>query len=137
MRDAASSTSKSSQTIVGDFPPSSRVTGVRFSAADRITVRPASADPVKMRWSKGRVEKSCAGTPGRTATVSSGNSAWNRSASSLQRCWELDAILIMARLPAESRTSTSYTSFSLKPTEHSTMSVRSQLSGLQTMIGMP
>ena len=35
-------------------------TGVRFSAAERITVRPASADPVKSMWSYGSDEKSWA-----------------------------------------------------------------------------
>ncbi len=100
MREAASSTSKSSQTMVGDLPPSSRVMGVRFSAAARITVRPASADPVKMMWSYGSVEKSCARTPGRIASVSSGNTALNFSWSRRHRCCELLAILIMARLPA-------------------------------------
>jgi hypothetical protein len=85
---------------VGDLPPSSSVTGVRFSAAERITVRPASAEPVKMRWSKGRVEKSCARTPGRIATVSSLNWALKSSASRRARFCEFAAILIMARLPA-------------------------------------
>jgi hypothetical protein len=46
MRSAAVSTSKSSHTIVGDLPPSSSVTGVRLSAAERMTVRPESAEPV-------------------------------------------------------------------------------------------
>ncbi len=51
---AASAGSASSATITGDLPPSSSVTGTRFSAAARMTWRPTSVDPVKIRWSKGR-----------------------------------------------------------------------------------
>ena len=96
MREAAVSTSKSSQTIVGDLPPSSSVTGVRFSAAERITVRPASAEPVKMMWSKGRVEKSWRAHAGQDGDVILGEDARaNFSASSRQRFCEFAAILIM------------------------------------------
>ena len=42
-----------------------------YPAAERITVRPTSAEPVKHMWSKGSVLKSLARTPGRIATVSS------------------------------------------------------------------
>ena len=41
--------SASAKTRLGDLPPSSRVTGVRFSAAARITWRPTWVDPVKNR----------------------------------------------------------------------------------------
>ena len=34
--------------MAGDLPPSSRITGVRFSAADAITFLPVAPDPVKM-----------------------------------------------------------------------------------------
>ena len=47
MRAAASSTSASAATITGDFPPSSRVTGVRCSAAAAMTARPTAGLPVK------------------------------------------------------------------------------------------
>ena len=86
--------------MVGDLPPSSSVTGVRFSAAARMTFRPASAEPVKMMWSKGRVVNSFGRMPGRIATISSGNFSRNFSARSRQRLLELLAILIMQRLPA-------------------------------------
>ncbi|ALJ72234.1 hypothetical protein TR70_2723 [Burkholderia pseudomallei] len=36
-------------TITGDLPPSSSVTGVRCSAAARITCRPTFVEPVKSR----------------------------------------------------------------------------------------
>jgi hypothetical protein len=36
-------------TIVGDLPPSSRVTGTRFSLAAFITARPTAVLPVKTR----------------------------------------------------------------------------------------
>jgi hypothetical protein len=71
-------TSNSSQRMVGDFPPRSRVTGVSLLAAPRITSRPASAEPVNRRWSKGSAEKSCARIPGRIAMVSSGNTIMAR-----------------------------------------------------------
>ena len=44
----------------GLLPPSSSVTGVRFSLAARITSLPTLPEPVNSRWSKGRREKSAA-----------------------------------------------------------------------------
>ena len=41
-----------SSTIQGDLPPSSSVTGVKNSAAERITIFPNSLPPVKNIWSK-------------------------------------------------------------------------------------
>ena len=38
-----------SPTMAGDFPPSSSVTGVRFSAAARITILPTRVEPVNTR----------------------------------------------------------------------------------------
>jgi hypothetical protein len=46
--------------IAGDLPPSSSVTGVRFSAAACITWRPTGVEPVNNRWSKGSCENSLA-----------------------------------------------------------------------------
>jgi len=43
----AASRSASAKTTLGDFPPSSRWTFVRFSAADRMTFLPVVTDPVK------------------------------------------------------------------------------------------
>ena len=59
--------------IAGDLPPSSSVTGVRFAAAACITMRPTPVEPVKIRWSKGRPEKTCAmsAPPVTTATSAS------------------------------------------------------------------
>ena len=41
------------ETIAGLLPPSSSVTGVRFSAAAIATMRPTAVEPVKKRWSNG------------------------------------------------------------------------------------
>ena len=46
IRSAARPMGKSRCTIVGDLPPSSRVTGTRFSAAAFMTRRPTCVDPV-------------------------------------------------------------------------------------------
>jgi coniferyl-aldehyde dehydrogenase len=43
--------------MTGDLPPSSSVTGTKFSLAPRITARPTGVLPVKRRWSKARAEK--------------------------------------------------------------------------------
>jgi len=42
-----------SSTITGDFPPNSRVTVLRFSAAAFMTIFPTPGEPVKKIWSKG------------------------------------------------------------------------------------
>ena len=51
---AATSIGKSSCTIAGDFPPSSSVTGTRFSAAAFITILPICPLPVKKILSHGK-----------------------------------------------------------------------------------
>jgi hypothetical protein len=38
--------------MAGDLPPSSRITGVKFSAADAITFLPVAPEPVKIMRSK-------------------------------------------------------------------------------------
>ncbi len=57
IRAAATDMSAERPTTTGLLPPSSSVTGTRFSAAARITCRPIEVAPVKTRWSKGRAEK--------------------------------------------------------------------------------
>ena len=47
---AARSRSASARTIIGSLPPSSRLTGVRVSAARAITLRPVLSEPVN--WTK-------------------------------------------------------------------------------------
>ena len=76
MRSAAARESGSrGATIAGDLPPSSSVTGVRFSAAARITARPTAVEPVKSRWSNGSAEKAArpSASPVTTATSSGAN----------------------------------------------------------------
>ena len=48
---------KPRSTMTGDLPPSSSVTGTRFSLAARMIARPTGMLPVNSRWSKGRLEK--------------------------------------------------------------------------------
>ncbi|KAG1061274.1 hypothetical protein G6F40_018022 [Rhizopus arrhizus] len=52
-RVAALSSGKSRQTMAGDLPPSSSVTGTRRAAAAAITLRPTAVEPVNSRWSSG------------------------------------------------------------------------------------
>ncbi|MNH32602.1 hypothetical protein D3C79_930580 [compost metagenome] len=49
MRSAALSSGTSAETMAGDLPPSSRVTGVRLCAAASITWRPTLVAPVNSR----------------------------------------------------------------------------------------
>jgi hypothetical protein len=50
MTDTVRSCTLPLATMVGDLPPSSRVTGTRFSLAAFITARPTAVLPVKTRW---------------------------------------------------------------------------------------
>ena len=86
------------------FPPSSRVTGVRFSAAARMMWRPTAVEPVKSRWSKGRAANSWeVSIPPLTTTIfSAGNRSSTRRASSSPMWGVSSDILTMARLPAAS-----------------------------------
>lgn len=43
--------------MAGDLPPSSSVTGVRFSAAAFITSRPTAVEPVKQQMIKRQVRR--------------------------------------------------------------------------------
>ena len=58
---AARSRSASSKTMLGDFPPSSRVTGTRLRAAASAIARPAATLPVKLILSR----PGCATSAGR------------------------------------------------------------------------
>ena len=53
IRGATTARSAPASTIAGLLPPSSSVTGVRFSAAAFATIRPTAVEPVKNRWSNG------------------------------------------------------------------------------------
>ncbi|KAG1438321.1 hypothetical protein G6F57_019903 [Rhizopus arrhizus] len=81
-RVAALSSGKSRQTMAGDLPPSSSVTGTRCSAAAAITLRPTAVEPVNSRWSSGSEDTAAATSapPCTTATRSGGNTLASRSA---------------------------------------------------------
>ena len=60
--------------MAGDFPPSSRTTGTRLSAAVRPTQRPIAAEPVKSSLSKARPVMAAASSASpSTATTRSGS----------------------------------------------------------------
>ncbi|MCY1556610.1 hypothetical protein D9M68_933730 [compost metagenome] len=88
----------------GDLPPSSSVVGVRLSAAAAATLRPTAVEPVKNRWSNGRLANSCAtSAPPCTTHTSSVAKAWfNTAASSAEVCGVSSLGLIITRLPAAS-----------------------------------
>ena len=88
----------------GDLPPSSSVTGVRFSAAARITSLPTFGLPVKNRWSNGSPPNAAptSGPPWNTATSVSSNADATSRSTSAAVCGTNSDILIIARLPAAS-----------------------------------
>ncbi len=90
--------------ITGLLPPSSSVSGVRFSAAARITWRAIEVAPVKIRWSKARPAKAwpTSGPPVTTAISSGENTAPNIRAISAEVAGVYSDGLIIARLPAAS-----------------------------------
>ena len=102
MRCAAVASGKSSQTMAGDLPPSSSVTGQRLAAAAAITARPVAPEPVNSRWSKGKAEKRWPTPPvsSKNCSFSGGNHAGMRSISSAARWREFSLIFTIARLPA-------------------------------------
>jgi hypothetical protein len=57
--------------MAGDLPPSSRVTGVRLSAAMRMMSWPTLVEPVNSRWSKGRRAKSAPTVASPSTTLTS------------------------------------------------------------------
>ncbi|MCY1435439.1 hypothetical protein D9M71_515350 [compost metagenome] len=104
MRSAASFIGTSAEMIAGDLPPSSRVTGVRLSAAARITCLPMLVAPVNSRWSKGSLEKATptSTSPSTTATRSSGKTLARISLSAWAVAGVDSLILTITRLPAAS-----------------------------------
>ncbi len=60
IRSAASSRRADAVTMAGDFPPNSRVTEARCSAADFITSLATPGDPVKKMGSNGNFKSSAA-----------------------------------------------------------------------------
>ncbi|OQB98211.1 MAG: hypothetical protein BWX79_03366 [Alphaproteobacteria bacterium ADurb.Bin100] len=88
----------------GDFPPSSSVIGVRFAAASAATLRPIAVDPVKNRWSNGRVANraASAASPWMTLNSSSSNASCTRSAISSLVNGVSSLGLSITRLPAAS-----------------------------------
>ncbi|MNR42567.1 hypothetical protein D3C85_1610980 [compost metagenome] len=88
--------------IVGDLPPSSRVTGTRFSAAARNTCLPMLVAPVNSRWSNGWPQNAwptCA-PPRTTATSSSAYTERINRAINSEVCGLNSDGLIITRLPA-------------------------------------
>ncbi|MCY1375626.1 hypothetical protein D9M69_630530 [compost metagenome] len=69
-------------------------------AAAFMTRRPDSAEPVKIRWSKGMLENAEPLMSGTIARVCSEKFSFTRRCSRAQRLRELAAILTMQRLPA-------------------------------------
>ena len=102
IRAAATAMSAERPTTTGLLPPSSSVTGTRFSEAARITWRPIAVAPVKIRWSKGRAENAwpTSGPPVITAISLSSKAPANICFSSSDVAGVVSDGLIIARLPA-------------------------------------
>ena len=88
----------------GDLPPSSSVVGVRLAAAACATLRPTAVEPVKNRWSKGRLAKRAARSASPCTTVnSSGANACAMSSASSAEVRGVNSLgLSITRLPAAS-----------------------------------
>ena len=88
--------------IAGLLPPSSRITGVRFSAAQAITERPVCPEPVNRIRSNGIFENSMPTPPvsSNQLSLSAGKYFGERSISSRVSATEFSDILTIARLPA-------------------------------------
>ena len=104
MLNAALARSALREMMTGDLPPSSRVSGTRFSAALRITERATAVLPVKTKWSKGCAVNAWAksASPSTTATSSGSNISPKARASTLAVSGTTSEGLRMARLPAAS-----------------------------------
>ena len=102
MRSPAFSRSALRPRTTGLLPPSSSVTGTRFSAAACMTRRPVAVEPVKSKWSNGSEENSLAtsGPPVTTATSASSNVLATSSRVSSLVASVNSLGLIIARLPA-------------------------------------
>ncbi|MNF96839.1 hypothetical protein D3C84_796440 [compost metagenome] len=90
--------------MAGDLPPSSRVTGVRFSAAARITCLPMLVAPVNSKWSKRRRENATpmSASPSTTQTRSSGKIRASNCFISKPVAGVDSLSLSITRLPADS-----------------------------------
>ena len=88
--------------MAGDLPPSSRITGVKFSAADAITFLPVAPEPVKIMRSKASFENSMPTPPVSSMknNLSSGRYFGDSSCSNRVRFRLFSDILTIARLPA-------------------------------------
>src|SRR4051812_21440682 len=106
MRVADRLMSASGDTTTGFLPPNSRVTGTRFRAAACCTSEPTDGEPVKNKWSSGRLENA-AETSGPPVTMSSSVASKYLGAvafiSSAVR-GVISEILIITRLPAANAT---------------------------------
>ena len=102
MRSAAVATGKSSQTIAGDRPPSSSVTGTRLAAAADMTRRPVSLEPVNSKWSNGSELNASPMPPVSSMKVSRsvGKYVGILSISNRVSVREFSLILTIARFPA-------------------------------------
>ncbi|MNJ66100.1 hypothetical protein D3C77_621470 [compost metagenome] len=98
----AAARSAEREMMVGDLPPSSRVTGTRFSAAARMTCLPMLLAPVNSRWSNGNAQKAwpTSAPPVTMATSSSANTVGKMRAISALVCGLNSDSLIITRLPA-------------------------------------
>ncbi|MCY1369086.1 hypothetical protein D9M69_561050 [compost metagenome] len=99
---AASDRSHDASTTQGDLPPSSSVVGVRLAAAAAATLRPTPVEPVKNRWSNGRLAKSCATSapPSTTQNSSAAKACCTSVAMSAEACGVSSLGLSITRLPA-------------------------------------
>src|SRR5882724_12680392 len=99
---AASSMLAVSSMIVGDLPPSSSVTLVRFLAAALITTLPTAGEPVKKMWSKGRVSRvvETEASPSKIATSSSENTSRTTLTSQAEKLGVISEGLMIDVLPA-------------------------------------
>ncbi|MNQ89052.1 hypothetical protein D3C85_1043460 [compost metagenome] len=88
--------------MVGDLPPSSNVSGVRFCAAAAITRRPTLGLPVKMMWSSGKALNAAptSAPPAKAATSVSSKWRASRSISRVAVAGVNSDSVIIARLPA-------------------------------------
>jgi len=100
----AFASTESSSTTTGLLPPSSKVTGVRFSAAALAISLPTSVLPVYSRWSQRSVGNSLASSrpPVTTAARSRSNAAASIFLSSSEHAGVYSEGLMIALLPAAS-----------------------------------
>ena len=104
MARAAAPRSAPGSTTAGHLPPSSRVSGVRLSAAARITSRPIRVPPVNTRWSQGCAANAAAtsGPPCTTRATPGPSASAAISASSAAVRGVASAGFSATRLPAAS-----------------------------------